>query len=189
MVLKILQIGDPILNRKSETVKDINDPKVQALIKNLLDTCKEKENITAGLSAPQIGENLRVCVCRRMDLEELSETPLPDDQIWQVFINPVITKTSAKQSSYWEGCLSVGEGINGLWGPVARPDSIDIEFTNPENIKMKLKCEGFFSHIVQHELDHLDGKIFLRYVTDPGMIWKSSDLDKYYEEHQEYPPI
>jgi peptide deformylase len=189
MVRNILQIGDPVLNRKSSVVKDINDPKVKTLIRDLLDTCIAKENITAGLSAPQIGENMRVCVCRRMDLEEASEQPLPSEQIWEVLINPEILKLSAKQSTYWEGCLSVGEGPSGLWGPVTRPDSVDLEYTNIKNERVKLKCTGFFAHIVQHELDHLEGKLFLKYITDPELIWKSSDLDKYYEEHQEYPPV
>jgi len=189
MVRQILQMNDPILNTKCKLVTEFGGDYLQNLVDDLLDTCKEKEAISAGLSAPQIGVSLQVCVCRRMDLEDLSEQPIPPENLWEVVINPKIIKTSNVYSTYWEGCLSVGEGPNGLYGPVERPDSIEIEYQDILGNKNHLKCKGFFAHIVQHEYDHLNGIIFLKYVTNPSDIWLSKDLDEYYQKHNEYPPI
>lgn len=188
MVKKIIQIGDPVLEQKCEAV-DFKDPKVIELINNLLETCKEKEAITAGLSAPQVGEKLRICICRRTDLEEKTKEPLPPEILWEVLLNPVITKSSTKESTYWEGCLSIGEGPEGLYAPVTRPESIDIAYEGLDGSKKELKCTGFFSHVVQHEMDHLEGVLFLKYVDEPTSIWKGKDLDKYYDKNGEYPPV
>lgn len=189
MVKRVLQIGDPILEKKSQTVTDVQSPKIRQLIEDLLDTCKSKEDITAGLSAPQIGVSLDVIVCRRMDIEEEKSITLPDAEAWEIMINPELIKAHGTKSTYWEGCLSVGEGPNGLYAPVTRYDIADVKYLTPSGEKRQLKCKGFFAHIVQHELDHLKGRLFLTYVDDPDLIWKSKDLDKYYQEHGEYPEI
>lgn len=187
MKRKILQIGDPVLEEKSKQVKNVKDPVIQSLIKDLLDTCRVKEDITAGLSAPQVGENLAIIVCRRMDIEEKTNTTLTNDEAWEVMINPKVLKVGKKESSYWEGCLSVGEGPDGLYSPVSRPDNVDISYLDTKGNMKALKCKGFFAHIVQHEIDHLKGTLFLSYVENPEQIWKSKDLDKYYKENGEYP--
>lgn len=183
----ILQIGSPILETKSKRIENVKDQHIQDLIKDLLDTCKSKDDVTAGLSAPQIGENLRVIVCRRMDIEEATNSSLTPEKAWEVMINPEIIKFGKRESAYWEGCLSVGEGVDGLYAPVSRLDSIDIRYQNREGELVNLSCKGFFAHIVQHEIDHLNGKLFLSYVQDPDTIWKSKDLDAYYQENGEYP--
>jgi len=188
MAKKIVQIGDPILEQKCDKV-DPKDPKIQKLIDELIDACKEKEDITAGLSAPQVGEKLRICICRRTDLEEKSQDPLPAEILWEVLINPTVKSSSKKTSTYWEGCLSIGEGPEGLYGPVARPEEVEVEFQTRTGAKKTLLCNGFFSHVVQHELDHLEGVLFLKYISDPDTIWKGKELDKYYSKHQEYPPV
>lgn len=189
MIRDIKQIGDPVLDQLSKDVTLPISAEVKALAADLVATCISKEDITAGLSAPQIGVNLNVIVCRRMDLEEASTLPIAQNKLWEVMLNPVIKKSSKKESAYWEGCLSVGTGQEGLWAPVFRPDIIDIEYLDLEGNKKALKCKNFFAHIVQHEIDHLKGCLFLKYVDDPTMIWKTKDLDAYYEAHGEYPPV
>lgn len=187
MKRNILQIGDPVLEQASQPVKNVKDPEIQALIKDLKETCLVKEDITAGLSAPQIGSNLQIIVCRRMDIEEATNTTLPTKDAWEVMINPTILKFGKKESAYWEGCLSVGVGPDGLYAPVSRPDNIDITYLDQNGNTKNLACKGFFAHIVQHEIDHLKGRLFLSYVSDPETIWKSKDLDSYYTEHGDYP--
>jgi peptide deformylase len=183
-------MNNPVLKLKCNSVTEFGTKKLKEIIQDLIDTCEVKEDITAGLSAPQIGISLRVCVCRRIDLEEDDiPEPLPLDQLWEVMINPVIIKASEKTSIYWEGCLSVGEGPNGLYGPVERSNSIDIEYFDVSGKKKELKCVGFFAHIIQHEIDHLNGIIFLKYIKDPKNIWLCKDLDGYYDKFGEYPPI
>ena len=188
MKRKILQIGDPILEGQSKEV-DYKDPKIQKLIDDLIIICKEKADATAGISAPQVGESLRVCICRRTDLEDKSKNPIPDDKLWEIILNPIIKSTSKKTSTYWEGCLSVGIGPEGLFAPVTRPSTIEITYQDRQGNHKTLICAGFFSHVVQHEIDHLDGTLFLKYVDDPTTIWKNKDLDKYYEEHKDYPTV
>jgi len=190
MIRKIVQIGTPVLTQKSQTVTNPLDPKIKALIKDLVDTCKANIDGTAGLSAPQIGVGLRVCVCRRTDLEDLEENPkLSKSQLWEVMINPEIVKLGTRASYYWEGCLSIGTGPNALFGPVARPDLVKISYTSKNGSKQKLSAKGYFSHIIQHEIDHLNGILFLRYISNPKNIWKIVNLDKYLKEHDKYPPI
>ena len=182
-------MNEPILNTKCEKIVKFGTKELADLVKDLLDTCQAKEDMSAGISAPQIGVGLQVCICRRMDLEDLSEDPLPFEKLWEVVINPTITKSSKKKSTYWEGCLSVGEGPNGLWGPVARPSSIEVEYFNINGDKKSLKCNDFFSHVVQHENDHLNGILFLKYINDPKDIWLAKDLDAYFQKHNDYPPV
>ncbi len=180
----ILQIGDPILESQSKNVDPLNE-RVRSVIKEMMDICHEKEEMTAGLSAPQIGENLNICICRRTDLEEESDKPIETDILWEVLINPNIISFGKRTSTYWEGCLSVGEGPEGLFAPVTRPSVINISYQDINGNKKELTCKGFFSHVVQHEMDHLKGILFLKYVTDPHSIWKGKDLDKYYKEHND----
>jgi peptide deformylase len=189
MIRKILQMDQPSLIAPSEPVKTFGSDELANLVQDLLDTCLEKEEITAGLSAPQIGVNQRVCVCRRMDLEEESAKPIDRAVLWEVLINPKITFSSKKHTTYWEGCLSVGVGDDGLYGPVERPDNVKIEYNDIDGNNKSLDCKGFFAHIVQHELDHLNGVIFLKYIDDPQSIWKCKDLDNYYNKHGEYPDV
>jgi peptide deformylase len=188
MVKNIIQIGNPILEAKSKQV-DVKDSKMQELIEDLLNTCKAKESITAGLSAPQVGKNYCICICRRTDLEETSKEPIDPETLWEVLINPVIINKTKKGSTFWEGCLSIGEGPEGLYAPVTRSEEVVVEYLTRDGNKKQLKCKGFFSHVVQHELDHLNGYLFLKYVIDPKTIWKGKDLDKYYEENGDYPPV
>ncbi len=159
------------------------------MIDDLLAICKEKAEVTAGISAPQVGESLRICICRRTDLEDLSKKPVPDDQLWEIILNPVVKSTGKRTSTYWEGCLSVGVGPDGLFAPVTRPSTIEITYQDRKGNNKSLTCKGFFSHVVQHEIDHLNGNLFLKYVEDPTTIWKNKDLDAYYEEHKEYPSV
>lgn len=190
---KIIQLGDPLLEKKSKPVKDINSPKVKKLAQDLIQVCKAKEENSGGLSAPQIGESLRIFVARRIDIEEeyhkkgkeiFSEL---QDSLWEVFINPVITKKGKKRSIEWEGCLSIDNGE--LFGPVERPSLIKIDYKDIDGNAKSIAATDYFSHIVQHEFDHLEGVLFVKYVSNPENLWKSKDLDKFMKEHGEFPPI
>jgi len=113
MKLKIVQIGDPVLEQKANKIKDFKDPKLQELIDNMIDTCNAELDKTAGLSAPQVGIPVAVSLCRRFDKGENSKE-------WEVMINPEITSKSTQLSSVWEVCLRVGKGDKTLYGPVTR---------------------------------------------------------------------
>jgi len=187
---KIIQIGDPVLNQKTKDVSDAASSEIQQLIDDLVEICIAEIDTTAGLSAPQIGNLSSVCVCRRMDLEEaVGEGNVPNEKLWEVMINPKITSTSKTTSVVWEACLSIGIGDNQLWGPVERPDGIDISYINRNGVKQTFSTHGFFAHVIQHEIDHLSGILFLNYVQNPENIWKSKQVDDIMKKTGDFPEL
>jgi peptide deformylase len=183
---KILQIGDKTLLTKSSplTKKEIVSREIQELIDDLIDTCNYNKEGSAGLSAVQIGIPLNIFIGRRVDLEEDEEV----DPIWETFINPKIKTIGARKSRMWEGCLSIGVGKNRLFAPISRAGDVSITYTNREGKEQELEASDYMAHILQHEYDHLQGKLFLSYVSNPANIWKSGDLDEYLDENGNYPP-
>lgn len=189
MVKEILQIGDPILTKKTQRVKAVGDPKVKQIIEDLLDTCKKNADISAGLAAPQIGYDKSICVCRRVDLEAQTEEQLPEDKLWTVLINPTIEKSSKKTTLEWEACLSIGTGDDNLWGAVARPKQVRVKYTDIYGSEKTIMATDYFGHIVQHEIDHLGGILFISYITNPANLWRLEDLNDYIDKHDEYPEV
>ncbi len=189
MVKTIVQIGNPILLQKSLELSEAEllSRETQKLIDDLIDTCDSEKEGTAGLSAVQIGELKRIFVARRVDLENPEDED--DNPIWEVMVNPKITVIDDSPSEIWEGCLSIGKGGERLFGPVSRPRKIRVEYMDRAGEKHELVAEGYMSHVVLHENDHLDGKLFLSYIQDPANIWKSKDLDDYLDDHDHYPPV
>ena len=183
MKLKIRQIGDPVLESVAKRVEDPKDKTIQQLIDSLIDTCRADIDRTAGLSAPQVGESLAISVCRRFDLGENVDN-------WEAMINPEIIAESSKLSTVWEGCLSIGVGDKAIYGPVKRPKHVNVRYTDREGQKKELAASEYFSHVVQHEIDHVNGILFLKYVQNPDQnLWLSKDLDKYIDEHGDFPAI
>ncbi|MBU0975169.1 MAG: peptide deformylase [Patescibacteria group bacterium] len=189
---KILQLGDHLLERKSKHVKDIKSKRVQTVIADLISLCKAKEENSGGLAAPQISEDLRLFVARRLDLEDeyqkkgrkiVSEL---GEMLWEVFINPKIVKKGEKLSTFWEGCLSVDNGK--LFGPITRPSTVQVEYTDQSGNQKLLAAYDYFAHVVQHELDHLNGYLFVKYIDNPENLWKNADLDNYLRDHGDFPP-
>lgn len=187
---KVIQIGDPILEKKSQPIDKIDDRKTQQLIDDLLDVCRSNEESTAGLSAPQIGINQQVFIARRVDLEEEveDEEATPDnlkDRLWEVFINPHIQHRGNETSTFWEGCLSIKD----VFGPVSRSSSVDISYTDRFGESKTISGTDYFAHVLQHEFDHLHGILFIKYVADPENLWKNDDLERYIDAHGKMPQI
>ena len=147
-----LKKTNKILRAQSEevNVKDITGARIQKLIADMKATLARTPN-GIGLAAPQIGKNLRVFVA--LPELELNQT---------VFINPVITKISSEAKPMEEGCLSVPE----KYGKVGRAVSLKVEAYNERGRKFKMKAEGLIAQLVQHEIDHLDGKLFIDKATN-----------------------
>lgn len=185
--LKILQIGDPILETKTDRVSNIQDLKVVNLIKLMMDYLLN-DSTSVGLAAPQVGESLSISV-----IKKITKTVENGEKVEHVeiipLINPKIIYKSGIEKYTWEGCLSIGAGEERLFGPVKRPDKIKVKYLNRDGNEEILEANGFLAHVIQHEVDHLDGILFISHITNPMNIWKGADLDKYLEEHDEYPQI
>ena len=172
---KIIQFQNPILEQKSKRVEDIPGKKTQKLIHDMLEILNNNPDQSAGLSAVQIGVHKRVIICRRMDLEENHKKEEP---IWEIMINPKYISRSKKTSTYWEGCLSINKG--NLFGEVTRPVECSVKYQDREGESKTLLAKDYLSHIVQHEIDHLNGILFLSYIKNPDSLLTGKELDEIY---------
>ncbi len=171
MIIKeIIQIGNPILSKKSKFVANINSKETQRVIKNLIDSVRYHDLI--GIAASQIGEKLRIFVT---EVRKTAYRNLEKD-ILRIYINPKIVWSSKKQIIIYEGCGSVAYAK--FFAPVKRPEKIIIEAFNEAGNKFKLKAEGFLSRVIQHEYDHLDGVEFTEKITDMKKIMSSEEYKK-----------
>ena len=100
-----------------------------------------------GLAAPQVGLSLRIILC--------NPTGEPGDEM--VLINPEITRFRGKKEWAEEGCLS----FPGIWGEVLRPTEVDVKYQDIDGVTRELAADELFARVLQHEIDHLDGKVFV----------------------------
>ena len=139
-IRNILQIGDPTLRKKSFEVTDFG-AKTHQLLDDMKDTLIKADG--AGLAAPQVGVLRRIFIV------------MVDGKYYEC-INPIITKTSGKQSGE-EGCLSV----KGKYGVVTRPNEVTLKAFDRNGKQFTIKAEGFLARAFCHEYDHLDGVIYV----------------------------
>ncbi|MFA5107404.1 MAG: peptide deformylase [Patescibacteria group bacterium] len=142
MKLKVITLGDKRLRQKSVPIADPSDPKIREFTKDLANTMYQSDGV--GIAAPQVGKNIRVVVIG------VKSGPL-------VMINPSISRKSWRQVEAEEGCLSVP----GVFGLVRRSRSLLVSFYDAHGTKQKLKAEGMFARVIQHEVDHLNGVLFI----------------------------
>lgn len=151
-----VQIGDPVIRRRADEVADISANEVQETIQDLIDTMRAEELV--GMAAPQIGKGLRIFVSEiRSTIYRVKEDHEMDDV--RICINPVIIKKSEEQEEGREGCGSVAHA--GLFGDVRRSRAITVQAQDREGTMFEIEAEGLLARIMQHEIDHLDGMIFL----------------------------
>lgn len=157
-VLSILQMGDPRLLRVARPVTALNTPELHQLITDLLETMTEANG--AGLAAPQIGVDLQVLIFG----SGAPNPRYPDAPVVPrtVLINPVITPQGNEEEDDWEGCLSVP----GLRGVVPRWRCIRYQGLDAHGQTIDRQAEGFHARVVQHECDHLWGKLYPMRVRD-----------------------
>jgi len=149
-VKPLIILPDPILRQISEPVAEISRP-VETLIADMLETMYEAPGI--GLAAIQLGVPLRLTV---IDIAGKDEPKKP-----QIFINPQIIWRSGTQSAYEEGCLS----IPGYYAEVSRPDKVRVQYRDEHGKEREIQAEGLLATCLQHEIDHLDGILFIDYLS------------------------
>ena len=150
-VREILKMGDPRLLRVARPVEEFDTPELQELIVDMFDTMRAAEG--AGLAAPQIGVDLAVVIFGFAHSERYPDAPpVPET----VLINPEIQPLSDEEEEGWEGCLSVP----GLRGVVPRFARIRYTGFDAKGQEIDRDADGFHARVVQHECDHLLGKLY-----------------------------
>ena len=153
-------MGHPTLRKKAKPLqmKDLTKVRFENLLSDMVDTLRDYGGV--GLAAPQIDESLRVVIIEirdknlRYGLQELF--PLT------VFVNPEIELINSQTEGFWEGCLS----IPGIRGYVERPQNISVSFIDELGQFGTLELHGFPATVLQHELDHLDGILYVDRMKD-----------------------
>ena len=162
-IRKIAQMGHPVLRKRGRelSAEEIQSEPIQRLIDDMLDTMHEYGGL--GLAAPQVHESLQLAIIEFGD--DNGRYPDMGDQPLLVIINPKVTVLSTEEQGFWEGCLSVPD----LRGLVYRPEKIEVEFLDREGKARKIVAEDFLATVFQHELDHLEGVLYVdRIRNEPG---------------------
>ena len=149
-IYPILIAPDPRLKFKSELVKEVNDD-IRQLMDDMLETMHSARGI--GLAAPQIDVHKRIIV---VDVVGEDEDPQP-----LCMVNPEIIEVSDKDMSHDEGCLSLPEHFS----EVIRPTSVRVRYLDHENEICELNADGILAVCIQHEIDHLDGVLFVDHIS------------------------
>ena len=161
MLLKIRLYGDPCLRQKSVPVQSVG-PSERMLIFSMIETLHQHKGI--GLAAPQVGINERIIVA------DVGEGPI-------ALVNPRVTKRSGS-SVLEEGCLS----IPGVLVNVRRPQDIVVEYINEDNHILVRECKELLAKVIQHEIDHLNGKLIVDYLRWAGKLKFKKQLSELEEQ-------
>lgn len=172
----ILKMGNPLLRAETNELskEQAACPETAQLINDMVDTMRANKGI--GIAAPQIGVPLRLAI---IEIPQHSER-YPDVQASSltIFINPTITLLDATLQGFWEGCLSVP----GLRGHVNRPRKVQVDYFDINMQKQTLIAEDFLSTVVQHELDHLFGNLFIDKISEPHKLSFDQEYFQYWHQ-------
>ena len=163
-ILEIRVLGDPILREETKPVTEITD-ELRTLAKNMFETMYLAKGI--GLAAPQVGRSERIAV------GDVDDNPL-------VLVNPEILESSAKTAKAEEGCLSIPD----VYGDVERPGTVRVRAMDLDGKTFEVEASELFGRCLQHEIDHLDGKLFVDYLS---VLKRRSAMAKWTKEKDKYP--
>ena len=172
----ILVIPDDKLRQKTEKIGAI-DSDLQTLIDDMFETMYAAPGI--GLAAPQVG------IMKRLAVVDVSKRD--DEQVPLALINPQVTWSSEEMSVYEEGCLSIPE----YYEEVERPAKIRVAFTDREGKRHEIEADGVLATCIQHEIDHLDGVLFIDHISKlkRDMVWKKAVKTFKRDGPQTYTPV
>jgi peptide deformylase len=170
-ILKVARIGHPVVRRPGREVslEELRSPALQRLIDDMRQTMYEYDGV--GLAAPQVHEGLRLAVLEVPSSDERTEGGVP----FTVIVNPLVTPLGPETVDGWEGCLSVPD----LRGHVPRLARLRLEALDREGQPYTLEAHGFHARVIQHECDHLDGRVYVDRMRD----MRSLSFIKEFEDH------
>lgn len=172
MILKVARLGHPVLRQIAEPVPpdQITTAAVQHFIDDMIETMYEYDG--AGLAAPQVHVSQQIVV---MEVTKNPRYPEAPDVPLTVYINPGITALTEATDEDWEGCLSVP----GMRGRVPRPTNIRLRAYDRHGKRVNFVAEGFHARVIQHECDHLEGKVFIDRMRDTSSLMFLEEFIKY----------
>lgn len=178
-ILDIVIVDHPVLRKKAKRVDKIT-PEIRRLIDDMIETMRDAPGV--GLAAPQVAVSKRIIVVEYAEEEE-QETPegqeaKPVKKKLYAVINPEITRRSDDMLEGVEGCLS----IPGWAGRVVRHERVEVKGLNRAGGKFKLQASGWLARIFQHEIDHLDGVLFIDRIQGAENLWRIPPAEEESEE-------
>ena len=177
-LLKIAQIGHPILRTKAQplTLEELESPEIQLFIDNLVETMRDARG--AGLAANQVHKPIQICA---IEVQDNPRYPYKPNIPLTILVNPIIKVLDQETFKNFEGCLSVSN----LRGIVERYLGIEIQFWNRTGHQETLEVRGLTAGTYQHEVDHLEGRIFLDRVSDSTSLCTWQHFDTYHRKNFE----
>lgn len=173
-LLDVVKLPNPILRQKCRPVK-LFDADLQTLIENMVETMRNENGV--GLAAPQVGLPIQLSVIESLPKEDDEGNEIPNSRQLFVIINPEIVWESRDMADGIEGCLS----IVGYVGEVERHESIRVRALDRYGKQIKLKLQGWTARIFQHEIDHLNGILYIDRLTAPDNLWTDEEFEKMQE--------
>lgn len=172
-ILKVARLGHPVIRKVSEPVpqKEIQTSEIQRLIKDMIETMREYDGV--GLAAPQIHASKQIAV---IEVKKNPRYPDIADIPLTILINPRIKNRSKKSIDGWEGCLSIPD----LRGVTPRSESLVCEAFDREGKSIKIEADGFFARVIQHECDHLEGRVYLDRMHEFTSLTHLLEFNKYH---------
>lgn len=173
MILKVARIGHPVVRAAARDVTrdEMRAPGLQRLIDDMIETMHEYDGV--GLAAPQVHVRLRLAVIQVPASDERSREEVP----LTVLINPVVTPLDEDTEEGWEGCLSIPD----LRGVVPRLRRLRLDAHDRNGKAYSLEAQGFFARVIQHEFDHLDGRVYLDRMKDMRSLSFLTEWERYVE--------
>lgn len=185
MILKLMQVGEPVLRQKARSLSldEIRSKSIQRLIDYMRATMHDAPGV--GLAAPQIGESLQLAViedCEQYfkklsadDLAKRDRSSIP----FHVIINPELKLIGSDTADFFEGCLSL-EGFSGM---VRRHKRVRVKCLNQMGEPVVIEAKGWYARILQHEIDHLNGTVYIDRM-EPRTFMTTSNYERYWAEQE-----
>jgi peptide deformylase len=169
-VLDIVTLPDKILRRRTQAITQYDD-ELQKLIDHMIDTMRDAPGV--GLAAPQVNRSIKLTVIETLADVDDDGHEIEGTRDLYVITNPEIVWTSRKMIPGIEGCLS----IPGYVGEVDRYESIRVRAQDRYGKKIKLRLNGWTARIFQHEIDHLNGILYIDRLTEPENLWTEEEFE------------
>jgi peptide deformylase len=176
--LEIVKLPNPILRQKMRPVTKF-DGELQQLIDEMIVAMREANGV--GLAAPQVNRNLQLSVIETLSKYDDNEQEIPNSRQLFVIANPEIVWHSRSMVDGVEGCLS----IPGYVGEVERHEAIRVRAQDRHGKKIKLRLTGWTARIFQHEIDHLNGVLYIDRLADPKNLWTDEEFQRMMEDDKE----